>query len=309
MEFKHKSVLLDEVIDNLNIKEDGIYVDGTLGGAGHSTEILKILSNGTLIGIDRDMDAIRESAKKLEQYEKNNNVILIHGNHENIPSILDSLEIKKVDGVLLDLGMSSYQIDNGKRGFSYINDGPLDMRMDESQVLTAKKIVNEYSKEELVEIFKKYGEERFADKIANAIIKKREEKEISTTQELVDIIDRVKPFSKKGHKAKQVFQALRIEVNSEIKNLTDSIIEIIKRINKGGRLTIITFHSLEDKAVKEAYKKAEGECICPPNFPICVCNPIKLGKIVNKKAILPSKEEQEENSRSKSAKLRVFEID
>ncbi len=309
MEFKHKSVLLDEVIDNLNIKEDGIYVDGTLGGAGHSTEILKRLSNGTLIGIDRDMDAIRESAKKLEQYEKNNKVILIHGNHENIPSILDSLEIKKVDGVLLDLGMSSYQIDNGKRGFSYINDGPLDMRMDESQELTAKKIVNEYSKEELVEIFKKYGEERFADKIANAIIKKREEKEISTTQELVDIIDRVKPFSKKGHKAKQVFQALRIEVNSEIKNLTDSIIEIIKRINKGGRLTIITFHSLEDKAVKEAYKKAEGECICPPNFPICVCNPIKLGKIVNKKAILPSKEEQEENSRSKSAKLRVFEID
>lgn len=309
MEFKHKSVLLDEVIDNLNIKEDGIYVDGTLGGAGHSTEILKRLSNGTLIGIDRDMDAIRESAKKLEQYEKNNNVILIHGNHENIPSILDSLEIKKVDGVLLDLGMSSYQIDNGKRGFSYINDGPLDMRMDESQELTAKKIVNEYSKEELVEIFKKYGEERFADKIANAIIKKREEKEISTTQELVDIIDRVKPFSKKGHKAKQVFQALRIEVNSEIKNLTDSIIEIIKRINKGGRLTIITFHSLEDKAVKEAYKKAEGECICPPNFPICVCNPIKLGKIVNKKAILPSKEEQEENSRSRSAKLRVFEID
>lgn len=309
MEFKHKSVLLNEVIDNLNIKEDGIYVDGTLGGAGHSTEILKRLSNGTLIGIDRDMDAIRESAKKLEQYEKNNNVILIHGNHENIPSILDSLEIKKVDGVLLDLGMSSYQIDNGKRGFSYINDGPLDMRMDESQELTAKKIVNEYSKEELVEIFKKYGEERFADKIANAIIKKREEKEISTTQELVDIIDRVKPFSKKGHKAKQVFQALRIEVNSEIKNLTDSIIEIIKRINKGGRLTIITFHSLEDKAVKEAYKKAEGECICPPNFPICVCNPIKLGKIVNKKAILPSKVEQEENSRSKSAKLRVFEID
>lgn len=309
MEFKHKSVLLDEVIDNLNIKEDGIYVDGTLGGAGHSTEILKRLSNGTLIGIDRDMDAIRESAKKLEQYEKNNKVILIHGNHENIPSILDSLEIKKVDGVLLDLGMSSYQIDNGKRGFSYINDGPLDMRMDESQELTAKKIVNEYSKEELVEIFKKYGEERFAEKIANAIIKKREEKEISTTQELVDIIDRVKPFSKKGHKAKQVFQALRIEVNSEIKNLTDSIIEIIKRINKGGRLTIITFHSLEDKAVKEAYKKAEGECICPPNFPICVCNPIKLGKIVNKKAILPSKEEQEENSRSKSAKLRVFEID
>lgn len=309
MEFKHKSVLLDEVIDNLNIKEDGIYVDGTLGGAGHSTEILKRLSNGTLIGIDRDMDAIRESAKKLEQYEKNNNVILIHGNHENIPNILDSLSIDKVDGVLLDLGMSSYQIDNGKRGFSYINDGPLDMRMDESQELTAKKIVNEYSKEELVEIFKKYGEERFADKIANVIIKKREEKEISTTQELVDIIDRVKPFSKKGHKAKQVFQALRIEVNSEIKNLTDSIIEIIKRINKGGRLTIITFHSLEDKAVKEAYKKAEGECICPPNFPICVCNPVKLGKIVNKKAILPSKEEQEENSRSKSAKLRVFEID
>lgn len=309
MEFKHKSVLLNEVIDNLNIKEDGIYVDGTLGGAGHSTEILKRLSNGTLIGIDRDMDAIRESANKLEQYEKNNNVILIHGNHENIPNILDSLSIDKVDGVLLDLGMSSYQIDNGKRGFSYINDGPLDMRMDESQELTAKKIVNEYSKEELVEIFKKYGEERFADKIANAIIKKREEKEISTTQELVDIIDRVKPFSKKGHKAKQVFQALRIEVNSEIKNLTDSIIEIIKRINKGGRLTIITFHSLEDKAVKEAYKKAEGECICPPNFPICVCNPIKLGKIVNKKAILPSKEEQEENSRSRSAKLRVFEID
>lgn len=307
MEFKHKTVLLKETVDGLNIKENGIYVDGTLGGAGHSIEILKRLNGGTLICIDRDMDAINSSVLKLEEYEKNNNIIVINGNHEDIPNLIKSVGINTVDGILLDLGMSSYQIDNGSRGFSYMNDGVLDMRMDQNAPLTAKDVINNYSEEELVRIFIEFGEEKFAKKIVSKIIEVRKEKEIKTTNELVELIDSVKPFSKKGHKAKQVFQALRIEVNKEIVNLKDSIISMGKVLNTNGRLSIITFHSLEDKAIKQAYKELEGICKCPNDLPVCACGVERIGKIINKKAILPSKEELEENSRSRSAKLRIFE--
>lgn len=307
MEFKHKTVLLKETVDGLNIKENGIYVDGTLGGAGHSIEILKRLNGGTLICIDRDMDAINSSVLKLEEYEKNNNIIVINGNHEDIPNLIKSVGINTVDGILLDLGMSSYQIDNGSRGFSYMNDGVLDMRMDQNAPLTAKDVINNYSEEELVRIFIEFGEEKFAKKIVSKIIEVRKQREIKTTNELVELIDSVKPFSKKGHKAKQVFQALRIEVNKEIVNLKDSIISMGKVLNTDGRLSIITFHSLEDKAIKSAYKELEGICKCPNDLPVCVCGVERIGKIINKKAILPSKEELEENSRSRSAKLRIFE--
>lgn len=307
MEFKHKTVLLKETVDGLNIKENGIYVDGTLGGAGHSIEILKRLNGGTLICIDRDMDAINSSVLKLEEYEKNNNIIVINGNHEDIPNLIKSVGINTVDGILLDLGMSSYQIDNGSRGFSYMNDGVLDMRMDQNAPLTAKDVINNYSEEELVRIFIEFGEEKFAKKIVSKIIEVRKQREIKTTNELVELIDTVKPFSKKGHKAKQVFQALRIEVNKEIVNLKDSIISMGKVLNTDGRLSIITFHSLEDKAIKSAYKELEGICKCPNDLPVCVCGVERIGKIINKKAILPSKEELEENSRSRSAKLRIFE--
>lgn len=307
MEFKHKTVLLKETVDGLNIKENGIYVDGTLGGAGHSIEILKRLNGGTLICIDRDMDAINSSVLKLEEYEKNNNIIVINGNHEDIPNLIKSVGINTVDGILLDLGMSSYQIDNGSRGFSYMNDGVLDMRMDQNAPLTAKDVINNYSEEELVRIFIEFGEEKFAKKIVSKIIEVRKQREIKTTNELVELIDTVKPFSKKGHKAKQVFQALRIEVNKEIVNLKDSIISMGKVLNTNGRLSIITFHSLEDKAIKSAYKELEGICKCPNDLPVCACGVERIGKIINKKAILPSKEELEENSRSRSAKLRIFE--
>lgn len=307
MEFKHKTVLLKETVDGLNIKENGIYVDGTLGGAGHSIEILKRLNGGTLICIDRDMDAINSSVLKLEEYEKNNNIIVINGNHEDIPNLIKSVGINTVDGILLDLGMSSYQIDNGSRGFSYMNDGVLDMRMDQNAPLTAKDVINNYSEEELVRIFIEFGEEKFAKKIVSKIIEVRKQREIKTTNELVELIDSVKPFSKKGHKAKQVFQALRIEVNKEIVNLKDSIISMGKVLNTNGRLSIITFHSLEDKAIKQSYKELEGICKCPNDLPVCVCGVERIGKIINKKAILPSKEELEENSRSRSAKLRIFE--
>lgn len=307
MEFKHETVLLKETVDGLNVSPKGIYIDGTMGGAGHSIEILKRLDGGTLICIDRDLDAIKASAKKLEEFEKNNTIYVLHGNHEDIPQLIKSLEIDSVDGILLDLGMSSYQIDNEERGFSYIKDSVLDMRMDRSQKLTAKEIVNTYSLLELSNIFKEYGEEKFHFKIAKEIVAKRNQKEIITTHELVDIIDKVKPFSKKGHKAKQIFQALRIEVNGEIKNLENSIFEMGKVLNDKGRLSVITFHSLEDKAVKNAYKNLEGICTCPKDLPICSCNMVSYGKILTKKAILPTEAEIDRNSRSKSAKLRIFE--
>ena len=307
MEFKHKPVLLKETIDGLNIKKDGIYVDGTLGGAGHSKEILKKLSpKGLLIGIDRDDDALKAARENLKQFE---NVKYIHGNHDEIKEILEELKIKEVDGILLDLGVSSYQLDEKKRGFSYLGNNELDMRMDKSQKLTAKEIINKYSEENLANIIYEYGEERFSRQIAKNICEYRKNKEIETTEELVKIIEKSLPsFSKKeGHPAKRTFQAIRIEVNDEIKPLYNTIQNCINLLKSGGRLCVITFHSLEDRAVKNAYIDAQGKCTCPKDLPYCVCGAISKGKIINKKPIIATKEEQEENSRSQSAKLRIFE--
>jgi len=308
MKFKHKSVLLNESIEGLKINPDGIYVDGTLGGAGHSSEILKRLSsNGRLIGIDRDTDAIQAAKEKLKDY---NNVIYYHGNHDNIKEILEELKIDKVDGILLDLGVSSYQLDEKERGFSYLGENVLDMRMDKTQELDAKKVINQYKEEELAKILYEYGEERFSKQIARNICNQRKEKEITTTKELVDIIEKSIPAkfrNKDSHPAKRTFQAIRIEVNNEISPLYDAVINSIECLKPGGRICIITFHSLEDRAVKNAYITQEGRCTCPPGIPVCRCGAIKIGNIVNKKPILPTKEEIEENSRSKSAKLRIFE--
>ena len=307
MEFKHKPVLLNECIEGLNINPDGIYVDGTLGGAGHSFEIVKRLSkNGTLIGIDRDEEALKAAKEKLKEFE---NVIYVHGNHDDIKSILDEKKINLVDGILLDLGVSSYQLDEKSRGFSYMQDADLDMRMDKSQTLTAEIVVNEYSEEELAKIIEEYGEERFAKSIAKNIVKDRQNKRIKTTEELVDIIRKSIPLSKQtqGHPAKRTFQAIRIEVNNEIEPLYNTVRDAISCLKENGRLCIITFHSLEDRAVKMAYSDAEGKCTCPKDLPYCICGYVSEGKIVNKKPIIATKEEQEENSRSKSAKLRIFE--
>ena len=307
MEFKHKPVLLEKTIEGLKIKEDGIYVDGTLGGAGHSKEILKKLSSkGILIGIDRDEEALKAAKENLKEYS---NVKFIHGNHDEIEKILQDLNIEKVDGILLDLGVSSYQLDERNRGFSYIGNNELDMRMDKSQQLTAKKVVNSYSEEKLADIIYEYGEERFSRQIAKNICFERKNKEIETTEELVKIIEKSIPsFAKKdGHPAKRTFQAIRIEVNNEIKPLYDTVRKCIELLKTGGRLCIITFHSLEDRAVKNAYIDAQGKCICPKDLPYCVCGAKSEGKIINKKPIVASEKEQEENSRSKSAKLRIFE--
>ena len=307
MEFKHESVLLWECIEGLAIKEDGIYVDGTLGGAGHSKQILKKLSNkGMLIGIDRDLEALDAAKNNLKEYK---NVKYVHGNHDDIDEILEELQINGVDGILLDLGVSSYQLDERNRGFSYLGENELDMRMDKSQSLTAKEVVNEYSEEKLANIIFEYGEERFSRNIAKNICIKRKQKQIETTAELVKIIEDSIPKSKQkdGHPAKRTFQAIRIEVNNEIKPLYNTILKSIKALNKGGRLCVITFHSLEDRAVKKAYIEAEGRCTCPKDLPYCVCNAVSYGKIINKKPIIATKEEQERNSRSKSAKLRIFE--
>ena len=278
-----------------------------LEAGGHSKEILKLLDGGTLVCIDRDIEAINKVKDVLKDYEKNNEVILVQENHENIPEILNILGINKVDGILLDLGVSSYQIDNGERGFSYMHNGKLDMRMDNTTGITACDIINEYSLEELIRIFKEYGEEKFASKIAKEIVIQREKKRIETTFDLNEIIDRVKPYTKKGHKSKQVFQALRIEVNKEIVNLEDSVKNMIDILKNKGRIAIITFHSLEDKAIKKVFKEKEGKCTCPKDLPVCVCGYKSFGKNLTKKAIIPNKEEVLENTRSKSAKLRVFE--
>ena len=307
MEFNHKPVMLNECISGLNIKPNGIYVDGTLGGAGHSLEILKRLSNkGRLIGIDRDSEALKAAREKLKSYK---NVEYIHGNHDEIEELLHNIKIDKVDGILLDLGVSSYQLDERERGFSYMSDAKLDMRMDTTQELTAKKVVNEYTEEELIKILTEYGEERFAKNIARNIIKARAIKEIETTLELVQIIKNSIPISnqKDGHPAKRTFQAIRIEVNNEIKPLYNTIKQSINLLNENGRLCVITFHSLEDRAVKKALQEAEGICTCPSDLPYCVCGCKKLGKIINKKPITATSEELNENSRSKSAKLRIFE--
>lgn len=307
MKFEHKPVMLNECIEGLNIKKNGIYVDGTLGGAGHSKEIARALNNtGILIGIDRDQDALNTAKENLKNY---NNVKYIHGNHDDIIDILENENIDGVDGILLDLGVSSYQLDERNRGFSYLGENILDMRMDKTQELTAKKVVNEYSEEELSNLIYEYSEERFARKIAFNICKRREEKEIETTKELVEIIEQSIPKSKQndGHPAKRTFQAIRIEVNNEIKPLFNTILDCIKCLNTKGRLCVITFHSLEDRAVKKAMLEAKGKCTCPPDLPYCVCGAKSEGKIITRKPIVATKEEQEENSRSKSAKLRIFE--
>ena len=308
IEFNHVSVLLNECIENLNIKPDGIYVDGTMGGAGHSLEIVKKLSEkGMLIGIDRDEEALAVAKERLKDFS---NVKYVHDNHDNIDEIIKNLNIKGVDGILLDLGVSSYQIDEKTRGFTYINDGPLDMRMDKSQELTAEYIVNNYKEQELARIIFEYGEEKFSRKIARNICEYRKNKKIETTGELVKIIEKSIPGKfreKNSHPAKRTFQAIRIEVNNEIEPLYNTIKNSITALDSKGGLCVITFHSLEDRMVKKAYIDAEGKCTCPKDLPYCVCGNVSLGKIITKKPILPTEKEMQENSRSRSAKLRVFE--
>ncbi len=307
MEFKHEPVMLKECIKGLNIKKDGIYVDGTLGGAGHSKEILKKLSkDGKLIGIDRDQEALDAAKENLKDFS---NVIYVHDNHDNIKNILEHLKIDKVDGILLDLGVSSYQLDERNRGFSYLGENELDMRMDKSQKLTAREVVNNYKEEDLANIIYQYGEERFSKRIARNICEYRKQKEIKTTKELVEIIEKSIPrkFQNDGHPAKRTFQAIRIEVNNEIKPLYDTVRNCIECLNLGGRLCIITFHSIEDRAVKNAYIDAKGKCTCPKDLPYCVCGAKSFGEIITKKPIVATDEERTRNSRSKSAKLRIFE--
>ncbi len=307
LEFKHKPVLLNECISGLNIKPDGIYVDGTLGGAGHSKVIASKLSEkGILIGIDRDEEALKAAKNNLIQYK---NVKFIYGNHDNIKNILKELCIDKVDGILLDLGVSSYQLDEKTRGFSYIGENELDMRMDKSQKLTAKEVINTYSEENLAKIIYEYGEERFSKNIAKNICKCRLVSPIETTSQLVKIIESSIPKAKQkdGHPAKRTFQAIRIEVNDELRPLYNTVKDSIDCLKPNGRLCIITFHSLEDRVVKQAYIDAMGKCTCPPDLPYCMCNYKSLGKIINKKPIVAKDEELLENSRAQSAKLRIFE--
>lgn len=308
MEFKHVSVLLNECIEALNIKENGIYVDCTLGGAGHSSHILKHLSKeGMLIGIDQDKDALKAAKERLKEFD---NVKYVHSNFYNIDNILNQLEIEKVDGILMDLGVSSYQLDEAERGFSYMQDAPLDMRMNRDDDFSAYNIVNNYSEEDIYRIIKDYGEERFAKRIANFIVNRRVEKPIETTFELVDIIKAAIPAKARRegpHPAKRTFQAIRIEVNSELKILNKTIEDGVNRLNKGGRMAIITFHSLEDRIVKLKFRELDNPCICPKGFPICVCGKKSIVKLISRKGIAPSKEEIEENPRSRSAKVRVIE--
>ena len=303
MEFKHEPIMLNECISNLNIKKDGIYVDGTIGGAGHSSKIIEKLDEGMLIGIDRDLEALSASKKRLNKYD---NVKYIHGRHEDIHEHINNLGIDKVDGILFDLGISSYQIDEGTRGFSYTKDAKLDMRMDQTKGETAEDIVNTYSVSDLERIFTVYGEEKFSKRIAEKIDAMRKEKRISTTYELADIIRAAVPKDA-INSFKRVFQAIRIEVNGELKNLKKAIIDSVDLLNDGGRLCIITFHSLEDRIVKETFVELQGKCTCPKDFPKCICGYKSYGKIITRKPIIPSKDEQEINPRSKSAKLRVFE--
>lgn len=309
MEFKHKSVLLFETIDNLNIKPDGIYVDGTLGGGGHSFQILKRLGEGgRLIGIDQDEDALKAAGERLAIFE--DKVTTVRSNYCHMKQVLHDLGIQKVSGIVLDLGVSSYQLDEPERGFTYREDVPLDMRMDRRNPKTAKNIVNEYSEMELFRIIRDYGEDKFAKNIAKHIVAAREKKEIETTGELIEIIKAAIPAKVRangGHPAKKTFQAIRIELNAELEVLQNSLDEMIDLLEDGGRICIITFHSLEDRIVKTIYKTNENPCICPSHFPVCVCGKKSKGKVITRKPIVPSDEELEENSRSKSSKLRVFE--
>ena len=310
MEFKHYSVLRDETIEELNIKPDGIYVDGTLGGAGHSIEICKRLSEkGRLIGIDQDSDAIAAASERLKDYM--DRVTIVRSNYSDMENVIHNLGIDKVDGIVLDLGVSSFQLDTPERGFTYrVEDAPLDMRMDDRQALTARDIVNDYSEMELFRIIRDYGEDKFAKNIAKHIVQARANKPIETTGELNEIIKAAIPSKVRatgGHPSKRTYQAIRIELNHELDVLQDNLDDMIDLLNDEGRICIITFHSLEDRIVKSNFKKNENPCTCPSNFPVCVCGNKSKGHVITRKPILPSEKELEENSRSKSAKLRVFE--
>lgn len=309
MEFEHKSVLLDETINGLNIKPDGIYVDGTLGGGGHAYEVCTRLgTKGSIIGIDQDAAAIEAAGARLKDFGEK--VTIVRSNYCDMKSRLHELGIDKVDGIILDLGVSSYQLDTAERGFSYREDAPLDMRMDTRQKMTARDIVNDYSEMDLYRVIRDYGEDKFAKNIAKHIVAQRGKGPIETTGQLTEIIRGAIPMKyqkKSGHPAKRTFQAIRIELNRELEVLRDTLDDMIELLNPGGRLCIITFHSLEDRIVKSAFKKNENPCTCPPDFPVCVCGNVSKGSIVTRKPILPSEEEMEANSRSKSAKLRIFE--
>lgn len=309
MEFKHTPIMLKEVIEGLDIKKDGIYVDCTIGGAGHSLEIVKRLKNGKLYGFDRDSEAIETSRKRLKDYA--DKVVLTKMNYKDAPSFLKENGIEKIDGVLIDLGISSYQIDEGKRGFSFLHNGRLDMRMGQDEdTLTAFDIVNFYSEEKLIDIFYKYGEEEFAKVIAKNIVKKRQEKQIENTFELRDIIEESLPkkvIYSRGGASKKVFQAIRIEVNGELVGLDKCLEDFIDMLNVGGRMAVLTFHSLEDRIVKNVFKLESTDCICPPKTPICICHHKAKVKLVNRKPVMASEQEQKENSRSTSAKLRIVE--
>lgn len=307
MEFNHYSVMLDETISELCVKPDGIYVDGTLGGGGHAFQVCKRLTTGRFYGIDQDDAAITAAGERLSCY--GDKVTIIRNNYCNAKAALAELGVTGVDGIVLDLGVSSYQLDTEDRGFSYRFDAPLDMRMDRRQTLSARDIVNNYSEMELFRIIRDYGEDQFAKNIAKHIVKARADKPIETTFELNDIIKAAIPakMRQNGHPSKQTFQAIRIECNRELEVLRNSLDDFIDLLNPGGRFCIITFHSLEDRIVKTAFKKNESPCTCPPEFPVCVCGKVSKGKVITRKPILPGKEELDENSRSKSAKLRVFE--
>lgn len=308
MAFEHKSVLLEETIENLNIKPDGIYVDGTLGGGGHSIEIVKRLTTGRLIGIDQDEAAIKAAGERLAEF--NDKVTIVRSNYCDMKQVLKDLNITKVNGIILDLGVSSYQLDTPERGFSYKEDAPLDMRMDTRNSKTAKDIVNHYTEMELYRIIRDYGEDNFAKNIAKHIVRMREEKPLETTFELVEAIKAAIPMKLRvntGHPAKRTFQAIRIELNQELEVLKSTLQDMLSLLAPEGRLCIITFHSLEDRIVKSSFKTNENPCTCHPNFPVCVCGKLSMGKVISRKPILPSEEELEYNKRSKSAKLRVFE--
>lgn len=308
MEFAHKSIMLEETIESLAIKPDGIYVDGTLGGAGHSLEIAKRLKGGRLIGIDQDGDAIAAAGERLTPYR--DRTIIVRSNYAQMKSVLQNLSISHVDGILLDLGVSSYQLDNADRGFTYREDVPLDMRMDLRQEKTARDIVNTYSEKELFHIIRDYGEDKFAKNIAKHIVQARQKEPVETTGQLIAIIKGAIPMKVRatgGHPAKKTFQAIRIELNHELDVLKNHLEEMVDLLNDGGRLCVITFHSLEDRIVKNIFRTCENPCVCPPGFPVCTCGRVSKGKVITRKPIVPGEKELEENSRAKSAKLRVFE--